>query len=267
MCPGREIRTGGFLRSEIPKIIVTSKGVSSLSDLQPLVVLTGAGISAESGIPTFRGEKGLWREFRPEQLATPTAFQNDPHLVWEFYDWRRQTAASCSPNPAHLILAKIERSLTETCVITQNVDGFHIRAGNTNVIELHGSLWKMKCTYCESEWEDQQVPLPVIPPRCPTCNGVVRPGVVWFGEPLDPITLTEAHQLAANARTMLVIGTSALVQPASLIPLIAKNAGAQVIEFNLEPTALTPHIDESIFGLAGRTLPAWWEQILGNFGS
>jgi NAD-dependent deacetylase len=242
---------------------VTSYG-ENIYDLEPLVVLTGAGISAESGIPTFRGDHGLWREFRAEALATPEAFQKDPELVWEFYDWRRQIVTCCSPNPAYQILIQIEQSIQSFNVITQNVDGFHALAGNKHVIELHGSLWDLKCTTCGSKWRDLQVPLPQLPPQCPTCNGLARPDVVWFGESLDPLKLSNAHRSATNARTMLVIGTSALVQPASLIPLLAKDAGARVIEFNLEPTTLTPYVDENILGPVGQTLPAWWNQILEN---
>ncbi len=242
---------------------MTSKD-NFFNHLKPLVILTGAGISAESGIPTFRGSQGLWREFRAEELATPEAFYKDPHLVWEFYNWRRQIVADCSPNPAHRTLAKMEQYIDEFSVITQNVDGLHTLAGNRQVIELHGSLWVLKCITCDNKWEDLQVPLPLLPPRCPSCNSLARPGVVWFGEMLDPITLEEARKLATLARTMLVIGTSALVQPASLLPLIAQNAGARVIEFNISRTALTANVDESIFGPATQTLPAWWNQILEN---
>jgi NAD-dependent deacetylase len=232
--------------------------------LNPLVVLTGAGISAESGIPTFRGDQGLWREFRAEHLASPEAFENDPHLVWQFYDWRRQIVANSNPNPAHHALTQIGQCVDDFSIITQNVDGLHKRAGNRNIIELHGSLWVLKCTCCNRKWEDHQVPFPQLPPQCPSCNSLARPDVVWFGEMLDSATLAEAHRSAANARTMLVIGTSALVQPASLLPHIALNAGAQVIEFNVESTALTPFVDEMIAGSVAQTLPTWWNNVSGK---
>ena len=233
---------------------------NSINHLKPIVALTGAGISAESGVPTFRGEHGLWKQYRAQDLATPEAFQRDPHLVWEFYDWRRQVVANCKPNPAHITLADIEQSTREFSIITQNVDGLHSKAGNEVLLELHGSLWELKCTMCGRRWYDHQVPLPELPPRCHTCAGLARPDVVWFGEMLNQSILDEAENAARNARTMLVIGTSALVQPASLLPLIARNAGAHVIEFNLEPTHLTPHVHESIYGPAGKMLPIWWKK-------
>jgi NAD-dependent deacetylase len=242
---------------------VTSRE-EAIHHLEPLVVLTGAGVSAESGIPTFRGEEGLWREFRAEQLATPMAFRKDPNLVWQFYDWRRQVVVSCSPNPAHQTLAQIEQHLDDFTLITQNVDGLHTQAGNKHVIELHGSLWHFKCISCEYKWRDLEVPLRQLPPHCLKCKSLARPDVVWFGESLDSSIITAAYHAAANAHTMVVIGTSALVQPANLIPLIAQDAGAQIIEFNLEPTPLTPYVDDSIQGPVGQTLLMWWNQFLGS---
>jgi NAD-dependent deacetylase len=232
--------------------------------LEPIVALTGAGISAESGIPTFRGDEGLWRKYRAEELATPEAFHNDPLLVWQFYDWRRQLVVDCSPNPAHLTIAHMQQSVREFSLITQNVDGLHFRAGNRHVVELHGSLWRLKCTSCGNRWKDHQVPLPMLPPYCPSCKGLARPDVVWFGEMLATDILQRAEQIATNAATMLVIGTSALIQPACLLPLIAKKAGAKVIEFNLQTTSLSPYADETIVGPAGQTLPKWWKQYLRN---
>jgi NAD-dependent deacetylase len=234
-----------------------------LVNLGPIVVLTGAGISAESGVPTFRGDEGLWKEYRAEELATPDAFQHDSLLVWQFYDWRREVVAGCKPNPAHRMLAQIEQTSQDFSLITQNVDGLHFRAGNEHVIELHGSLWKLKCTSCGERWEDRQVPLPKLPPLCPSCKGLARPDVVWFGERLQEKILQSAEQLAKQARTMLVIGTSALVQPASLLPFRAQNAGARLIEFNLQFTSLSPYVDETILGPAGQTLPKWWSYFEG----
>lgn len=231
-----------------------------INHLEPIVALTGAGISAESGVPTFRGEHGLWKQHHAQDLATSEAFEQDPHLVWQFYDWRRQVVANCKPNPAHITLADIERSTREFLLITQNVDGLHSKAGSENLLELHGSLWVLICTICGHRWYDHQAPLPEVPPRCQSCAGLPRPDVVWFGELLDQSTLQEAENASRNARTMLVIGTSALVKPASLLPLIARNAGAHVIEFNLEPTLLTPHVDECYHGPAGQLLPLWWKK-------
>lgn len=226
---------------------------------EPIVVITGAGISAESGIPTFRGEGGLWREHRAQDLATPEAFLRDPQLVWEFYEWRRQVVASCEPNSAHRTLVDMEQSTDDFVLITQNVDGLHTKAGSNSLIELHGSLWNLKCQDCEHKWKDTHVPMLALPPRCPSCAGLARPDVVWFGEMLEPSILNEAERSVRLAGTVLVIGTSALVQPANILPLIAKNAGARLIEFNIQPTALSNQVDEGFYGPAGQELPLWWK--------
>ncbi len=201
-----------------------------------LVALTGAGISAEAGIPTFRGKDGLWDKYRPEELATPWAFQRDPLRVWRWYAWRIRLVFSAKPTVAHLVLAELERRGILKAVITQNVDGLHQRAGSRRVIELHGSLLRARCTVCGYEWkitrppEDKELPL-----RCPRCNGLARPGVVWFGEPLPADALAEAYREARKADVFLVVGTSGVVEPAGSIPLIALEAGAVLINVNLEP--------------------------------
>jgi NAD-dependent deacetylase len=227
----------------------------------PVVVLTGAGISAESGVPTFRGEGGLWKEYRAQDLATPEAFARDPELIWRFYAWRRQLVGGCRPNRGHMILAEIERQLQPFTLVTQNIDGLHQRAGSKNVIELHGSLWGLRCTQCGQAWRDLAVPLEPSPPLCPNCGSIARPAVVWFGEPLDPQVLDRATEACSRAATMLVVGTSALVQPAAQLPLTAKRAGAQLIEVNLESTPLTPHADLALSGAASVVLKEWWDQV------
>jgi NAD-dependent deacetylase len=215
------------------------------------VVLTGAGVSAESGIPTFRGPGGLWKTFRPEDLATPQAFARDPRLVWEWYDWRRQLVANAAPNPAHLALAS-HPALT---LITQNVDGLHDRAGSRNVLKLHGDLWTLRCLECESEFVDRTTPLPQLPPSCPQCAGLLRPGVVWFGESLPEEIWSRAQDAAAMADVFLVIGTSAQVHPAAGLAMRAKRgAGARIIEVNLEPSGV--EVDAFLEGRAGELLPA-----------
>ena len=146
------------------------------------VVLTGAGISAESGVPTFRGQDGLWQNFRPEDLATPEAFHRDPTLVWEWYNWRRGLIGKCAPNAAHETLASMETTLPAFSLITQNVDGLHRAAGNQHVLELHGNIWRMRCTVCNQVSTDDRVPLHAILPRCKACGEILRPDVVWFGE-------------------------------------------------------------------------------------
>ena len=224
----------------------------------PVVALTGAGISAESGIPTFRGAEGLWRTFRPQDLATPAAFRRDPELVWEWYDWRRQRIAPCEPNAAHLTLAEMEATLADFTLITQNVDGLHQAAGNRRVLELHGNIWRVRCMACDWSGEDRRVPLPQLPPRCPRCTGLLRPDVVWFGESLPQGVLTAAWEAAAGCQWMLVIGTSAVVYPAAALPEIACRNGAHLLECNVSPTPLTPMADEVLGGPAGEELPRWW---------
>ena len=219
-----------------------------------MVVLTGAGVSAESGVPTFRGTGGLWRQYRAEDLATPEAFRRDPALVWEWYDWRRQLIARCEPNPAHHAIAALERGCRDFLLITQNVDGLHRKAGSQRLVELHGNLWRVRCLDEGTITERPEVPLRSIPPRC-GCGGVLRPDVVWFGEALPAEALRTAFEAAGSCDVMLVVGTSALVQPAASLPMVSKEHGAHVVEVNLEPTPLTAFVDESHHGRAGDILP------------
>ena len=169
---------------------------------EPVVVLTGAGISAESGVPTFRGEQGLWRSFRPQELATPEAFHHDPTLVWEWYDWRRSLINSCEPNEAHRALAEMESALSDFCLITQNVDGLHQQTGSRTVLELHGNIWRTRCLGCDRVAEDHRVPLPELPPACSQCGALLRPDVVWFGESLPQDVLEAAWTAAARCRLL-----------------------------------------------------------------
>ena len=225
-----------------------------LAKADRVAALTGAGISAESGVPVFRGIGGLWQQHRPEDLATPEAFARNPRLVWEWYDWRRARVAAAAPNPAHLALAALERSLSDFTLITQNVDGLHDRAGSRRMLKLHGDLWWLRCTVCNKEGPNTEVPLSELPPRC-TCGALLRPAVVWFGETLSSEVLRAASQAAMLAQVFLVIGTSALVQPAASLPLLAQQNGAQVVEINRERTALSAHADISLCGPAGELLP------------
>ncbi len=210
-----------------------------------IVVLTGAGISAESGVPTFRGKEGLWKKYDPRELATPEAFRRDPKTVWEWYNWRREIIAKAEPSEAHRLLAELERR-RDLWVITQNVDGLHQRAGSERVIELHGNIWKVRCISCGARYYDRTVPLREIPPRCRECGGLLRPDVVWFGETLPKDALERAYQLSSEADIFLVIGTSAQVYPAAELPLVAKGRGARLIEINPEETPITPYADLSI---------------------
>ena len=225
-----------------------------LAEAGAVAVLTGAGISAESGIPTCRGADGLWNNYKPEDLATPDAFARDPKLVWEWYNWRRELIGPAQPNAAHKALVQLEIKKRDYTLVTQNVDGLHDRAGSGRILKLHGDIWRMRCTTCGANWPDRRVPLPKIPPHC-QCGGVARPGVVWFGEPLPEGMMKEAEHAAAGAQVFLVIGTSANVYPAaSLIPY-AKQGGAKVIEINTEDTPYTSMVDRALRGPAGELLP------------
>ena len=235
------------------------------SQFEPFVVLTSAGISAESGIPTFRGEGGLWEDHRSEDLATPQAFSHDPALVWRFYNWRRSIVAKCAPNAAHILLVEIEQHLKNFTLITQNVDGFHRIAGSQKVIELHGSLWRMRCTRCHAVWEDHSVHPPEYLPHCQDCGTLARPDVIWYGEPLNKIVLERSMEAVSEARWMLVIGTSAIVHPAATLPMIARSAGAQLVEINPERTPLSPHADQVIHEAATTGLAQWWDQVGGTY--
>jgi NAD-dependent deacetylase len=224
-----------------------------------IVVLTGAGISAESGIPTFRGPAGLWQGHDPHQLATPQAFAHDPELVWRFYEWRRGLVKSNQPNDAHRVLAEIEESVRLFTIITQNVDGYHTAAGSENVIELHGSLWRLKCTHCSQRWEDRRHPLPDLPVSCPSCNALARPDVVWFGETLESQILNEAITLAQQSQIFFSIGTSSVVYPAAELPMLARQHGAYTIEINPQKTPISNLMDKVIRGSATNELRRWWE--------
>ena len=224
-----------------------------LDGSRKVVALTGAGVSAESGVPTFRGREGLWKTYRPEDLARPDAFEAHPELVWEFYNWRRKMVAACEPNPAHIALAKLERALPNFLLITQNVDGLHARAGSRKLMEMHGSLWQVKCTVCTHAREEfgELDDLP----ECPVCGHLLRPGVVWFGEPLIPGVLKLAIAQISSADVFLSIGTSNLVQPAASFYQLAKDHGAVTVEINLEPTPNTGFMDFALHGKAGGILP------------
>lgn len=225
-----------------------------LSKAQSIVVLTGAGISADSGVPTFRGKDGLWRNFRAEELATPDAFRRDPVLVWEWYNWRRKIISTKSPNAAHHALVEMERSTRSFTLITQNVDGLHVKAGSNNIIEIHGNIWKVRCTVCGNITENYDVPIDILP-HCDKCSGLLRPHIVWFGESLNPDDINRSMNSLQNCEVLLVIGTSGIVQPAASFASIAKNAGAYVVDINIEETPNSYIVDETIVGRASEVVP------------
>lgn len=233
--------------------------VRRLATARSVAVLTGAGISAESGIPTFRGAGGLWRNHDATQLATPVAFARDPKLVWEFYDYRRQVVAGSKPNPGHATLVAMEAAYPEFLVITQNVDGLHQRAGSKKVHLLHGSLWTLRCTGCGQESEDLRVPLPELPPFCP-CGAMLRPGVVWFHEPLPPTAMRDAHAFVEEADLLLVVGTSCVVYPAANLVPSALRQGIPVVEVNIERAAEFEGV-VTLEGPSGEVLPRLWAEV------
>jgi NAD-dependent deacetylase len=230
-----------------------AEAAARLREAHRVLVLTGAGVSAESGVPTFRGPEGLWRSFRPEDLATPEAFARDPRLVWEWYAWRREKVAACAPNAAHRALVALEARAPQFLLATQNVDGLHALAGSRRLVELHGSLWRVRCTGC-GEAAARRDDLGPLPPSCP-CGSVLRPDVVWFGETLPPEALQRAFTAAREAEVVLVVGTSSLVHPAAAIPEAALFAGAYVIEVNPEPTPLSGRASVSLRGRAAEVVP------------
>lgn len=230
-----------------------TKARQKINEARRITVLTGAGISAESGVPTFRGPGGMWRNMRAEELATPEAFERDPGLVWEFYDWRRTVLKDILPNAAHLALKDIEARGGDFTLITQNVDGLHHLAGSRNVLELHGNIWRLRCTGCGEITENRDVPIK-IPPYC-ECASLLRPDIIWFGEGLPEAVFEEAVSKSATAEVMLILGTSSLVQPAASLALVAKSGEAFVIEVNTEETPISSGVDLSIRGKAAEIVP------------
>lgn len=235
---------------------IPQKLIQALRSSSHIVALTGAGISAESGVPTFReAQTGLWAQYDPQELATPQAFQRNPKLVWEWYAWRRELVTTAVPNPGHLALVQMERLAPRFTLITQNVDSLHQRAGSTAVIELHGNLSRIKCSRDHrivTGWETQTA----VPPHCPDCEAHLRPDVVWFGENMPEQPMANALAAAADATVFLAIGTSAIVQPAASLPMMAMENAAVTVEINPKETPLTRYIDHPLTGPAGEVLPA-----------
>lgn len=241
-----------------------------LRDADSVIVLTGAGVSAESGVPTFRGEDGLWKSHRPEELATPRAFARDPRLVWEWYGWRRSKVAACDPNPGHLALARWALTREGVRIVTQNVDGLHeVAARNVAEelglepepglpLELHGSLFRVRCTACGQSYGHRE-PVDASSreslPACRSCGELLRPAVVWFGEGLPAEVLERSFELARTADLCLVVGTSAVVQPAASLPLRTRESGGRIVEVNPDSTPLSEVASALLRGPAGELLP------------
>ncbi len=238
--------------------------VSFLRKAGRVAALTGAGVSKESGLRTFRdAQTGLWAQHKPSDLATPEAFLRDPKLVWDWYAMRRGVVADAQPNPGHFALAGMARRIPEFTLITQNVDGLHVKAGSPQVIELHGNLQRVKCFECGQRAETWDADGGSVP-RCESCGGLLRPDVVWFGESLPRAELEAAVEAARGCQVFFSIGTSGVVQPAASLAHAAHNRGALVIEVNLEPTPLTPKCDYAFHGESGRILPELVRDVWGG---
>jgi len=206
-----------------------------INNSKKITVITGAGVSAESGVPTFRGKDGLWKNFRAEELATPEAFRKNPKLVWEWYNWRRELISKCKPNPAHYFLVKLEEKFKDNfLLITQNVDGLHRKAGNKRIIEIHGCIWRVRCINCEQKEYNYDIPIKILP-ECKKCGGLLRPDVVWFGESLDYNDLQKSIDACINCDLLLVIGTSGVVQPVASFPFQAKRANPDLKLIDINP--------------------------------
>jgi len=228
--------------------------IAALAAAHHIVVLTGSGTSAESGIPTFRdAQTGLWEKYRPEDLATPEAFERNPQLVWDWYAWRRTLVATAEPNAGHLAIAELDGLLQRLTLITQNVDGLHQRAGSPNIIEFHGNIMRSRCT--AGHPADDVVKSGERPPHCRQCGGLLRPDVVWFGETIPDEALEAAFAAVEDCDILLAVGTSAVVQPAAGLAMQAKQRGSLLVEINPEPTPLTSAADFTLTGPSGLILP------------
>lgn len=246
--------------------------IEALRKAQHVVVFTGAGVSAESGIPTFRDSlTGLWERFDATSLATPEAFAADPELVWGWYEWRRMKVLQAHPNPGHRAIAALERNIPRLTLVTQNVDDLHERAGNQAVIHLHGSLHAPRCFDCGrspdiplSAPEEPEGGRRLPPPRCTVCGGPLRPGVVWFGESLPTADLSAAFEAAENCDLLISVGTSGMVYPAAEVPALAWRAGAIVVHVNPQSQPCRQDREYALPGLAGELLPRLIEQAFGT---
>lgn len=235
--------------------------IQRLASTESVAVLTGAGVSAESGVPTFRdAQTGLWAKYNPEELATPSAFHRNPRLVWEWYEWRRKLVANAKPNPAHFALANMEALFPGFQLITQNVDGLHQQAGSRRVVELHGNITRTKCFdegTIVSSWKETGD----VPPKCPNCGGLLRPDVVWFEEAMPEVEMMAAMQASRTCEVFFSIGTATVVYPAAALPSEALRSGATVVEINPQPTPFTSKAHFALAGPAGVVLPKLLERL------
>ncbi|XP_071539530.1 NAD-dependent protein deacylase-like [Panulirus ornatus] len=282
----KKVERSLFVSKPLVKMSASSRPSSDMAKFREIfkkskhvVVLTGAGVSAESGVPTFRGAGGFWRTWQAQDLASPVAFRSNPSLVWEFYHYRREVMRTKDPNPAHLVLAEAEEHLAaedrRLVIVTQNIDELHRRAGSKNIIELHGSLFRTECTHCgeirantdspicpalegkgapDPKAKDARIPESELP-RCRACAGLLRPHVIWFGESLDSDVMDKAHDELHNCDLCLVVGTSSIVYPAAMFAPQVAARGVPVAEFNVETTPATSTFGFHFEGPCGSTLP------------
>ncbi len=229
--------------------------LTSLAKAKRVVAFTGAGMSAESGVPTFRGDDGIWKKFKPEELANLNAFMRNPQLVWEWYAARKRVIADVKPNPGHFALAEMEGMFPSFAIVTQNIDNLHWRAGSKNVFELHGNIERNYCMKCGRNFANVYVLSSGAIPTC-DCGGMIRPDVVWFGEMLPEDEWRDAERACSLADVLFSVGTSGVVYPAASLPLAAKDSGAFIVEINPEPTPLSSYAHEFLQGKSGEILPA-----------
>ena len=236
----------------------TDRFLDVLKGARSVVVSTGAGVSAESGVPTFRGEEGLWKKFRAEELATFEAFQANPEIVWEWYNYRREIINKIEPNPGHYAIAEMAGLFDKFQLVTQNVDDLHRVAGSEDIVELHGNIKRNRCLDCGQVSYDEE--FEQFPPLC-KCGGRLRPDVVWFGELLPAGAIEEAFAVSKSCDLFFSVGTSGIVQPAASLPHTAKQHGAFVTEVNIGPTEITFMADLHLKGKSGEILPVVVEKI------
>lgn len=234
--------------------------LQKLQGAKKIVFFTGAGISAESGIPTFRGEDGIWNKMKPEELANFNAFMRNPDLVWQWYQHRRDIVNKVQPNAGHISIAELEK-FYEVTVVTQNIDNLHRRAGSTKIFELHGNIERNYCIDCHTIYNSPDLEIAAGAQKCKRCGGLIRPDVVWFGEMLPQEEFNGGEKAAEWSDICFVVGTSAVVYPAAYIPISAKKGGSYIVEINIEPTELSRLADYSIFGKSGEILPMILEEV------
>lgn len=244
-----------FSYPNLTTVLFSERLMEKLRSAEAVTVFTGAGVSAESGVPTFRGDDGIWKKFKPEELANFDAFIRNPELVWEWYKQRKQIVATIQPNPGHYALVELEKLYKHFSVITQNIDNLHRRAGSKSVFELHGNIERNYCISCRKNFSNNEILSAEGVPKCDRCGGLVRPDVVWFGELLPMDQWAESEKAARCADLFFSVGTSGIVYPAASLPMVAKRAGAYLVEINPEPTPLTESADEFIAGKSGEVLP------------